>query len=117
MYKIIDAPYFLKGEYFEDAELPELAEYDRIAIAEWLYQYALDNEQTNGNPMSDWAGAEDIMDAYAIIFQDQDNGARVEIYPSKEMITDRGAQILEQAIAGADEHEVEEMFDAWREED
>lgn len=98
---------------FSDAS--KMEQYDAV---KWLIEAVIENNENNGASWLDWAGAQDIISTYEPAHDGAEYNSKLGSYDASEFthrisIGDRGREILDVCIAGADP---EALMGAWREE-
>ncbi|TMV02553.1 hypothetical protein FGK63_20195 [Ruegeria sediminis] len=100
---------------FAFADATEMAQYDAV---EWLIDCVVGNNDNNGASWSDWTDAQAIISTYEPAHDGAEYNGKISSRYETEIphhiaIGDRGHEILNACIAGADP---EPLMDAWREE-
>lgn len=112
-YTVIDGPARILNDNADGmhaySDETALLQYD---ATKWLYDYVVDNNDNNDGSWSDWSSAHHIRDRYAILIEDTD-GIIYDRYLTVNELGQRGADILNAAIAGADEDTILDMFSDW----
>lgn len=80
-----------------DVDADDLQHNQQIAVASWLAEYVADNCDVNdAEPMT----LEEALCAYAVVFEDEETGERVDVYLTHEDLGGEGIALFESEMSG-----------------